>query len=246
MMRIWRLLRYLRPYMLYSVVSVVTMAVVGAMATFRILLIKPIIDNVLRPKTSPDRVLEFTIPHSTHKVNLQWLLPHHFHNAWTVVAVALVGSAILKSVCDYTGTLLANKAGFGMITDLRNDLYDSLLRRSTAFFQRHATGRVAATVINDVERVQAAMAPVMSDFLQQFFTLIFMIAAVILVGGARRAVGRTSWPRSRTSCTKRSRATASSRRSAWNCGRWTASAARPSGCSPRICARWPCSPSLLR
>ncbi len=183
MRRIWRLLRYLRPYTLYSIVSVLAMVVVGAMATFRILLIKPIIDNVLSPTTSPDRVLEFSIPHSTHKVNLQWMLPHHFHNAWTVVAIALVGSAILKSACDYAGTVLANKAGFGMITDLRNDLYDSLLRRSTAFFQRHATGRVASTVINDVERVQAAMAPVMSDFLQQFFTLIFMIAAVILVGG---------------------------------------------------------------
>ena len=99
------------------------------------------------------------------------------------MAVALVGSAIIKSVCDYLGTLLANKAGFGMITDLRNDLYDSMLRRSTAFFQRHTTGSLMSTLINDVERVQTAMATVMSDFLQQIFTLMFMIGVVISVGG---------------------------------------------------------------
>ncbi|AEU36244.1 ABC transporter ATP-binding protein [Granulicella mallensis] len=183
MRRIWRLLRYLQKYALYSVTSVLLMAVVGALAAFRILLIKPIFDNVLRPDAPPALVLLFHIPHTSITVNLQHFVPSHFRNAWTVVAVALVGSAIIKSICDYLGTVLANKAGFGMITDIRNDLYDSVLRRSTAFFQRHSTGALISTLISDVERVQAAMATVMSDFLQQIFTLVFMIGAVILTGG---------------------------------------------------------------
>src|SRR5580698_3131921 len=151
MKRLWRLFLYMRPYVLYWVLSVLLMA------AFRILLIKPIIDNVLSPAASPDQVLVYAIPHSTHKLNLQYFIPHHFHNAWTVVAVALVGSAIIKSICDYAGTLLANTAGFGMITDMRNDLYDAILRRSTAFFQRHTTGSLISTLINDIERIQAAM-----------------------------------------------------------------------------------------
>ncbi len=182
MKRIWRLLHYMRPYMVHVLVSVVLMAVVGALAAFRILLIKPIVDNVLNAGDSSDKVVLFTIPHTHYRVDLRWFVPHHFHNAWTVVAVALVGSAIIKSVCDYSGTLLANKAGFGMITDLRNDLYDSVLRRSTAFFQRHSTGMLISTVINDIERVQTAMSTVLSDFLQQIFTLLFMIAVVISTG----------------------------------------------------------------
>jgi ATP-binding cassette, subfamily B, bacterial MsbA len=165
MRRVWRLLLYLRPYALYSLLSVVLMAIFAAMAALRVLLIKPIIDNVLSAKASPDQVLVFTIPHTRHVIDLQFLIPHHFHNAWTVVAVALVGSAVIKSLCDYLGTLLANKTGFGMITDLRNDLYDSLLRRSTAFFQRHTSGTLISTLINDIERVQMAMATILSDFL---------------------------------------------------------------------------------
>ncbi len=183
MRRIWRLLLYVRPYALYSLASVVLMAIVGGMAAFRILLVKPIFDNVLSPNAPPGLVLVFRIPHTDHVINLQRLLPSYFHNAWTVVAVALVGSAFLKSVCDYSGTYLVNRAGFGMITDLRNDLYNAVLRRSVGFFQKHTTGTLLSTLINDIEKVQFAMSSVLSDFLQQFFTLIFTAVAVVIVGG---------------------------------------------------------------
>ncbi len=99
------------------------------------------------------------------------------------MAYALVVSALVKSVCDYVGTYLVNYAGFGMITDLRNDLYNAVLRRSVAFFQKHTTGTLLSTLINDIERVQYAMSTVLSDFLQQFFTLLFTIGVVIVVGG---------------------------------------------------------------
>ncbi len=184
MNRVWRLLGYMRPYALYTLTAILLMVVFAAMAALRVLLIKPIIDNVLSAGSAPNQVLVYPIRHTHHVLNLQFLIPHHFHNAWTVVAVALIGSAVIKSICDYLGTLLENKAGFGMITDLRNDLYDSTLRRSTAFFQRHTSGTLISTLINDVERVQSAMATVLIDFLQQFFTLVVMIGVVILTGGA--------------------------------------------------------------
>jgi subfamily B ATP-binding cassette protein MsbA len=72
-------------------------------------------------------------------IYLQHFVPSHFHNAWTIVAVALVASTVLKGIFDYTGTYLVNHAGFGMITNLRNDLYNSVLRRSAAFFSETST-----------------------------------------------------------------------------------------------------------
>jgi ATP-binding cassette, subfamily B, bacterial MsbA len=181
--RIWRLLQYVRPYVLYSLVSVVLMAIVGAMAAFRILLVKPIFDNVLKPDTVSHQVLVFHVPHMKQALDLHFLVPSHFQNAWNVVAYALVVSALVKSVCDYLGTYLVNYAGYGMITDLRNDLYNAVLRRSVAFFQKHTTGTLLSTLINDIERVQFAMSTVLSDFLQQLFTLIFTAGVVVVVGG---------------------------------------------------------------
>ena len=183
MRRIWRLLLYVRPYALYSLASVVLMALVGAMAAFRIMLVKPIFDQVLSPDSPYSDVLMFHIPHLARPLNLHWLVPGHLHNSWNIVAYALVLSAVIKSVCDYAGTYLINYAGFGMITDLRNDLYNAVLRRSVGFFQKHTTGTLLSTLINDIERVQTAMSSVLGEFLQQFFTLVFMVCAVIILGG---------------------------------------------------------------
>jgi subfamily B ATP-binding cassette protein MsbA len=105
------------------------------------------------------------------------------HNAWVVVAFALIVSTIVKGLCDYTGTYLVNYAGFGTITDLRNHLYEATLRRSSSFFHKHATGTILSTLINDVDRVQVALSSVISDFLQQFFTFVIGIVFVIRLGG---------------------------------------------------------------
>lgn len=183
MKRLWRLLKYARPYALYSLVSVAAMALVGAMAGVRIYLIKPIFDKVLRPDEQSADFLSFRVPWVDRKIDLHFLVPSHFHNAWDVVAYALIVSALVKSVCDYAGTYLINYAGFGMITDLRNDLYDAVLRRSVAFFQKHSTGMLLSTIINDIERVQFAMSTVMADFLQQAFTFAFLAVVAISYGG---------------------------------------------------------------
>ena len=57
-----------------------------------------------------------------------------------------------------------------------------MLRRSAAFFQKHTTGTLISTIINDIERVQYAMSSVLAEFLQQFFTFLFTAAAVIVLG----------------------------------------------------------------
>ncbi len=183
MRRILRLLAYARPYLLPALASVVLMAVVGAMAAFRILLVKPIFDKVLSPETQATDVLVFHVAHLSRALDLRFLVPSHLHNAWNVVAYALVMSALVKSACDYLGTYLVNYAGFGMITDLRNDLYEAVLRRSVAFFQKHSTGSLLSTLINDIEKVQFALSSVLGDFLQQMFTLVFLTGVVILYGG---------------------------------------------------------------
>ena len=83
------------------------------------------------------------------------------------------------TLCDSTGTYLVNYAGFGTIMDLRNQLYEATMRRSSSFFHKHATGTILSTLINDVDRVQNAVSTVISEFLQQFFTFVVGLFFVI-------------------------------------------------------------------
>lgn len=184
MTRFLRLLRYGLPYWLQLLPGVLLLAAVGALDTFRVLLFQPIFDQVLRPD-APEGPILLGIPRSDWHFDLRLLVPQflHMHNAWTVVAFALVLSTLGKGLCDYTGTYLVNYAGFSTITDLRNHLYEVTMRRSSSFFHKYATGTILSTLINDVDRVQVALSSVISDFLQQFFTFLVGLVFVIRLGG---------------------------------------------------------------
>ncbi len=183
-----RLLRYGLPYTLQWLPGVILSSLVGALDAFRILLLEPIFDRVLSPG-APEGPIMLGLAKSRWHFDLRQLVPHflHLHNPWDVVAFALVVATILKGLCDYIGNYLVNYSGFGMITDLRNHLYEATLRRSSSFFHKHPTGTILSTLINDVERVQNALSSVLGDFLQQFFTFVVAVVFVINIGG------RLSW-----------------------------------------------------
>ncbi len=178
-----RLLHYVLPYWWQVLASVTLMALVGLLDAGRVLLIGPIFDSVLKPDSQDKTIRLFKLPGSERFLDLQQLVPSHFHNPWTMVAFALVTATVLKGIFDYVGTLLVNYAGFGMITDLRDDLYNAILRSSAAFFTKHTTGTLLSTIINDIEKVQYAMSSVLAEFLQQFFTFVFVAAVVVRLGG---------------------------------------------------------------
>ncbi len=178
-----RLLHYVVPYWWQFSASVVLMAAVGLLDAGRLLLIGPVFDSVLNPASQEKTIRLFRLPGSGRFLNLQQLVPSHFHNPWTMVAFALVAATVLKGIFDYTGTYLVNYAGFGMITDLRDDLYNAIMRSSAAFFTKHTTGTLLSTIVNDIEKVQSAMSGVLAEFLQQFFTFLFTAVVVVLLGG---------------------------------------------------------------
>jgi subfamily B ATP-binding cassette protein MsbA len=183
MRQLTRLLRYVRPFLLQLFPGVALLAAVGFLEAFRLILLKPVLDRVLNPASGSENILLFTIPRIGRPVYLQQFVPSYMHSAWTIVAFALVASTILKGLLDYAGTYLVNHAGFGMITDLRDDLYNAILRQSAAFFSKHATGTLLSTMVSDIDRVQYAMSAVLAEFLQQIFTFIFTAAAVVVIGG---------------------------------------------------------------
>ena len=213
MKRFFRLALFAAPYWIQSILGIVLLATVGLLEAVRLLILGPVLSTVLNPGVKTTSIPLFPKLPPPYQFDLLKIVPSHFHNAWTVVSFALIASTLIKGICDYTGTYLVNYAGYGMITDLRNHLYETIMRRSSSFFHRHATGTILSTLINDVERVQTAVSAVLGEFLQQIFTFIFTIAAVIALGGrlswvlllfvpvvitSARKIGRTVRVRTRT------------------------------------------------
>jgi ATP-binding cassette, subfamily B, bacterial MsbA len=189
MKRFWGLLRFGLPYILYWLPGVLLLAAVGFLDALRMAFFVPILGVVLKPSNPSSALPLFPFAPPRWQFDIHRLFPPsiHIHNVLTVVAIVLIGSTVLKGICDYTGTYLVNYAGFGLVTDLRNKLYEVIMRRSSSFFQRNPTGSILSTLINDVDKVQVSVSTVLGDFLQQFFTFVFTVALVIMLGG------RLSW-----------------------------------------------------
>jgi subfamily B ATP-binding cassette protein MsbA len=174
-----RLLRFVRPYFGPLLVSVVLMAVAGAAHAFMALLIGPIFDRVLRPDTPDSPVLLFRIPGINHPVYLQQFVPSSIHNVWTMVFVAILAVFLLKGLCDYFGNYLVNLVGLSAVTDLRQKVFDRVLRQDAHFFESHSTGRLMSSIMNDLEKIQVATSHMLADWLRQSFTVIFLLCVVI-------------------------------------------------------------------
>jgi subfamily B ATP-binding cassette protein MsbA len=173
-----RLLRYVRPYSLMLFASVILMAGVGATYALVVALIKPVFDRVLDPASADKPVELFRVPGLHHPVYLHQIIPAHFHNIWTMVACGLLGAFLVKAFCDYFGNYLINYVGLSTVTDLRQRVFDRILRQDTQFFSANSTGRLMSSVMNDIDKIQTAVSNMLADFLRQSFTaagLLFMV-----------------------------------------------------------------------
>jgi subfamily B ATP-binding cassette protein MsbA len=179
MKELLRLLAYARRYWFFLVLSVVLMALVGAAHASIALLISPIFDFVLNPAAPDKPALLFTVPVFRHPVYLNQLMPAGVHNVATMVALAILAVFAVKGVCDYLANYLINYAGFSAITDLRNTVFDKVLRHGSQFFEQHSTGRLMSSIMNDIEKIQVAISHILADLLRQSFVVLFLLFVVL-------------------------------------------------------------------
>jgi ATP-binding cassette, subfamily B, bacterial MsbA len=179
MTELLRLLGYARRYGLHLAGSVVLMAAVGAAQALIALLIGPIFDRVLNPAAPDTPVLLFTDPVFHHRIYLSQIVPSTIHNVWTMVAFAILAVFLGKGVCDYLANYLINYVGFSAVTDLRQALFDKVLKQGPQFFEAHATGRLMSSIMNDIEKIQLAVSHILADFLRQSFVAMGLLLVVI-------------------------------------------------------------------
>jgi ATP-binding cassette, subfamily B, bacterial MsbA len=173
-----RLLAYARRYWLLLIVSVALMAIVGALTAARTLLIKPVLGRVLRPAVDSSPEPLFVIPVFHKALYLEQLFPPSIHNIFTIVAIAILFVFAMRGICDYLGDYLTNFVGFSAVTDLRNEVFDKVLRHGAAFFEATSTGRLMSSIMNDIDRIQVASSDMFADLLRQIFSAIGLLLVI--------------------------------------------------------------------
>jgi len=172
-----RLLSYARPYLLGLFASVIFMAIVGLSQGLLLRLIPLVFDRVLKPDTPDAPALLFSIPHTDIHLTLNQLLPSFIHNIFTMVAIGIVLCFLAKGICDYLGNYLVNWVGISAVMDLRQEVFEQVMRQDSQFFEDQTTGRIMSSIMIDIDKIQVAVSNMLADWLRQTFTA----AAILLV-----------------------------------------------------------------
>lgn len=179
MQELRRLLRYVRPYGALLGGAVVLMGIVGMAEGIIALMIAPLFDRVLDPRTSGSQLKLLTIPYTHQAVYLNAFLPSSVRHVWAVFALSLCAIFLCKAVAEFAGELLIQYVGHAAVTDLRNHVYGKLIYQPLGFFQQAGTGRLVSAVINDIERVRSAFSEWLADFFRQAFTLVALVLVLL-------------------------------------------------------------------
>ena len=176
-----RLLHYARPYSLVLSASVVFMAVVGLSQGLLVRLIPLIFERVLNPNTPDSPALLFSVPHTSIQIYLNDVVPSFVHNIWTMVALGILACFLAKGVCDYLGNYLISYVGMSAVMDLRQEVFDRVLRQDASFFEDQTTGRIMSSIMLDIDRIQVSVSTMLADWLRQMFTALFLLLAMVSI-----------------------------------------------------------------
>ena len=191
---LYRILRYAKPYTPALLLSIVFMAVVGLSQGLLVKLIPLVFERGLRPDAPETPAILFTIPTTDIHLYLSDLLPSAIHNIWTMVAVAILFCFIAKGTCDYLGNYLINWVGISAVMDLRQEVFDKVLRQDSHFFEDQTTGRIMSSIMNDIARLQESVSTMLADWFRQMFTAIFLLLAMFSIDWKLSLISLVAFP----------------------------------------------------
>ena len=98
-----------------------------------------------------------------------------------VYAFALLAVFAVQGVFNYIRTYNLAVVGEGVVSDLRRDVFDRVIRLPVPFFDEHHTGELTSRLTTDVVVVQGIVSDSLSRVLSQGITLIGGVVLAILI-----------------------------------------------------------------
>ncbi len=175
-----RLLRYLRPYRLVFVASLVAVAVGSILDGFTMILLIPFLRSLFGEAAVlqaggglVERVLDLTVG--------PFLARSEPSAALRNVVIVVIFGLLFKNVFFYTANALGVKVREGIVRDMRNQLYGHLQKLPLGFFDRHKTGQLIARVFSDTSQTKEVITYAISDLLKHAVSLLAFVTALLLI-----------------------------------------------------------------
>ena len=149
--RFKRLLRYIGPYRARFIGAFACSGLVALLTGVYAWLMKPVLDGIFIEKNE---------------------------QLWLVLPLVLMGVAGLKALFSYGVGYLMAYVTSRIIADIRQDLFQQLIRLPVGFHDANTSGRLVSRMVNDVGLMASAASNVLKDIFQNALTFLAMVGVI--------------------------------------------------------------------
>ena len=107
---------------------------------------------------------------------------------------AALALAVIKSLADYGDTVLMNRVGLRLVTDVQTALYARLMRADLAYFNQNASGLLISRLTNDVALLRNAAANVLAAIGKDALSVLFLVAVMFYQDWALALMSFVAFP----------------------------------------------------
>lgn len=146
-----RTLQYLKPYWGLLVFSAICSVIVGAMDGAFAYLVEPVLKRIFAGKDA---------------------------GIFILVPFGIIALFIFRGICRFSYDVTIKLAGQKAIQDIRNDVYQSTIRKDMSFFNNRATGELMSHMTNDIGMMQEGMANVVCGLFRDLISFVSLLAVI--------------------------------------------------------------------
>src|SRR5258705_1379442 len=167
-----RLLGYVKPYKVRFIVGLLLGFAYGGVSSLLPLAISRVTGTIFQGAAPNPTAL---------RSNLHALDTGPKINSIILICLAIPAIMMLRSLCSYGNTYCMQWVSNKVVTDIRGQLFNKMVRLSMDFFNRMRSGLLMSRITNETRVVQMALTAVSSDIFKQPVLIIGAISVLFLM-----------------------------------------------------------------
>jgi ATP-binding cassette, subfamily B, bacterial MsbA len=167
-----RLLGYVKPYKVRFIVGLLLGFAYGGVSSLLPLAISRVTGTIFQGAAPNPTAL---------RSNLHALDTGPKINSIILICLAIPAIMMLRSLCSYGNTYCMQWVSNKVVTDIRGQLFNKMVRSSMDFFNRMRSGLLISRITNETRVVQMALTAVSSDIFKQPVLIVGAISVLFLM-----------------------------------------------------------------
>jgi subfamily B ATP-binding cassette protein MsbA len=167
-----RLLGYVKPYKVRFIVGLLLGFAYGGVSSLLPLAISRVTGTIFQGAARDPTAL---------RSNLHALDTGPKINSIVLICLAIPAIMTLRSLCSYGNTYCMQWVSNKVVTDIRGQLFNKMVRLSMDFFNRMRSGLLISRITNETRVVQMALTAVSSDIFKQPVLIVGAISVLFLM-----------------------------------------------------------------